>query len=294
MGVIDTAWRILFLGLVPASLYAPLATGLVLVYRSSGVLNFAQGAFAFVGGYLFYAASSSAGLPFIVSLIVALAASFILGLAVQGALIRPILGASPVVVVMVTIALQSILEAAIFLIFGTSQQFLKAPFSGHVVHTFGGVDISLLDLVIVVVSGLVLVALAIALRYARVGVAIRAVADSPALAGTWGYNANRLIALTWGIAFALAAMSGIAYALRTALDSSTLALGTLIFPAVIIGGLDSLAGAIVGSIILGVVNEAVTMYLGGQWADFVLYSALIVVLCVRPYGLFGTRAVERL
>jgi branched-chain amino acid transport system permease protein len=294
VGVIDAVWRIGFLALVPASLYAPLATGLVLVYRSSGVLNFAQGAFAFVGAYLFYAASNAAGLPFVVSVSVALSASFVLGLMIQGALIRPILGASPVVVVMVTIALQSILEAAIFLIFGTGQQFLNAPFGNDTVHTFGGVSISLLDLVIVGVTVVVLVVLAVVLRYARVGVAIRAVADSPLLAGTWGYNANRLIALTWGIAFALAAMAGIANALRTALDSSTLVLGTLIFPAVIIGGMDSLVGAIVGSIILGVINEAVTIYIGSDWANFVLYAALIVALCVRPYGLFGTPGVERL
>jgi branched-chain amino acid transport system permease protein len=294
VGVIDTVWQILFLGLVPASLYAPLATGLVLVYRSSGVLNFAQGAFAFVGAYLFYAAADSAGLPFGVSVIIALAASFVIGLLIQGLLIRPILGASPVIVVMVTIALQSILEAAIFLIFGTSQQFLNAPLAGHTVHIFGGVDISLLDLVIVVVTVVVLVGLTLALRFARTGVAIRAVADSPLLAGTWGYNANRLIALTWGVAFALAAMAGIANAMRTALDSSTLVLGTLIFPAVIIGGMDSLGGAIVGSLILGITNEAVTLEIGSQWANFVVYAALILVLCVRPYGLFGTPGAERL
>lgn len=294
MVVLQAIWRVVLLGLITGSLYAPVSAGLVILYRSSGVLNFAQGAFAFMGAYFFYLTGSTLGLPFIPAAILALIASGGCGVALHWLLVRPIIGQRPVVVVMVTIALGSVIEAVVFLVWGTTQRFLHHPFGSSSVRVPGNVTLSKLDIAIFVTVLVILVALALVLKYTRVGMSIRAVSDSPLLAGYYGRNSGRVIGLTWGISFALSSVAGIAYAVRSVLDSGVLDLGTLVFPAVIIGGMDSLAGAAIGSVVLGVVTSAASIYLGGQWSDFVVYIGLLVVLAIRPYGIFGTRELARL
>jgi branched-chain amino acid transport system permease protein len=281
-------------GLVPASIYAPIACGMVMVYRSSRVLNFAQGGFALVGAYLFYWLSGLLHLPFWVGIVGALVLAFGIGAGLHWVVVRPVIGKGPVVSVMLTIALASVLQAVVFLVFGTDQRFLTNPVGNGVVRIPGVVTLSTLDVTIVLTTAVVLGVLWLLLSKTRIGISIRSVSDSPLLAGYWGRNASALVGLTWAVSFALSALAGVAYGLRSDLDSGVLDLGTLIFPAVIIGGMDSLGGAILGSLLLGIAIQAVTVYLGGQWSDFVVYAALLVVLTWKPFGLFGTRELTRL
>ncbi len=265
-----------------------------MVYSSSGVLNFAQGAFAFVGAYVFFYLSQMLGLPFLAAFAVAIVATFLLGRAINWLLVRPVIGQSPVVVVMMTIGLSSALEAVVLLIFGPSQRFLVEPFGRSTVRIPGGVVMTWFDLIVVIFIAVTLGTLALLLKYTRAGLSIRAVSDSALLAGYWRTNSSRVVGLTWGIAFALSTVAGVAYALRTTLDTSALSLGALVFPAIIIGGMDSLVGAIVGALLLGIGSEAITLYIGGQWSDFTIYATALAVLVIRPYGLFGKREVVRL
>lgn len=281
-------------GLVPASIYAPIACGVVIVYRSSRVLNFAQGGFALVGAYVFYWLSGMLRWPFTASIIGALVLAFGIGAGLHWLVVRPVIGRGPVVSVMLTIALASVLQAAVFLSFGTDQRFLANPAGKRVVRIPGVTTLSTLDVSIIVTTVVVLSVLWLLLTRTRLGISIRSVSDSPLLAGYWGRNASMLVGLTWAVSFALSALAGIAYGLRSDLDSGVLDLGTLIFPAVIIGGMDSLGGAVLGSLLLGVSIQAVTVYLGGQWSEFVVYAALLVILTWKPFGLFGTMELTRL
>jgi branched-chain amino acid transport system permease protein len=292
--VISTLPGIIVGGLVPASIYAPIACGVVIVYRSSRVLNFAQGGFALVGAYLFYWLANLLHLPFAIGIIGALVLAFGVGALLHFLVVRPVIGRGPVVSVMLTIALASVLQAIVFLIFGTDQQFLHNPVGSGVVRIPGVITLSTLDVSIVVTTAVLLTVLWLVLSRTRLGISIRSVSDSPLLAGYWGRNASMLVGLTWAVSFALSALAGVAYGLRSDLDSGVLDLGTLIFPAVIIGGMDSLGGAIIGSLLLGIAIQAVTVYLGGQWSNFVVYAALLVVLTWKPFGLFGTRELTRL
>ena len=294
MNVLTDIWRIVVLGIIAGGLYAPVSAGLVIVYRSSMLLNFAQGALCFVGGYMYYLCANKIGMPAAAAVPAALVIAAVLGLVIYFLVVSPVVGRGPIIAIMLTIGLSSALEAGIFLIFGSDQQYVTDPFSSKGVRLPGDVVVTPLDLAVVLTSVVILLALAGVLRYTRFGMAIRAVSDSPLLAGYWGQNSNRVIAWTWALSSALSALAGIGYAMNSVLDSGILTLGTLVFPAVILGGMDSLGGAIIGSLLLGLAMQSTTLYLGAQWSDFVVYGALMLLLLVRPYGFFGTREVARL
>lgn len=294
MNVLTDIWRIVVLGVIAGGIYAPVSAGLVIVYRSSRLLNFAQGALCFTGGYAYYLCADRIGMPVGAAVPAALAIAAGLGLLIYYLLVSPVVGRGPIIAIMVTIALSSVLEAAVFLLFGSGQQYVQNPFSSRGVRLPGNVVVTPLDLAIVIGSVVILTALAAVLRFTPFGIAVRAVSDSPLLAGYWGQNSNRVIAWTWALSSALSAIAGMAYAMNSVLDSGMLGLGTLVFPAVILGGMDSLGGAILGSLVLGLAVQSTTLYLGAQWTDFIVYGALMLLLLVRPYGLFGTREVVRL
>jgi branched-chain amino acid transport system permease protein len=281
VNVLTDIWRIVVLGIIAGGLYAPVSAGLVIVYRSSMLLNFAQGALCFVGGYMYYLCANRIGMPPAAAVPAALVIAAVLGLVIYFLVVSPVVGRGPIIAIMLTIGLSSALEAAIFLIFGSDQQYVTDPFSSKGVRLPGDVVVTPLDLAVVLTSVVILLALAAVLRWTRFGMAIRAVS-------------NRVIAWTWALSSALSALAGIGYAMNSVLDSGMLTLGTLVFPAVILGGMDSLGGAIIGSLLLGLAMQSTTLYLGAQWSDFVVYGALMLLLLVRPYGFFGTREVARL
>ncbi len=293
--MVITLWRIVLEGLIPASLYAPIACGLVIVYRSSRVLNFAQGVFSFVGAYVFFWFASELHLNVIVSFLFTFIGVFALGVILYYVLLRPLLSRGPIVVVMVTIALTSVLEAVILILFGSSTNYINnlVP-QNHPVTLPGGVVFSDVEAGTIVASAIAILVLILFLKYSNAGRVIKAVSDSPTLAAYWGYNSARLVSFTWGISFFLSALAGIGYALSSSLDSGILSLGTIVFPVVLIGGMDSLGGALIGAVLFGIMNQGVTVYFGGQWPDFVGYASLIVILIIRPFGLFGTKEMVRL
>ncbi len=290
-----TLWQILLEGLIPAALYAPIACGLVIVYRSSRVLNFAQGVFCFVGAYVFFWFAEDLHLDLMLSLLLTFVGVFVLGVCLYYLLLRPLLSRGPIVVVMVTIALTSVLEAAILMLFGSSTDYINDLVPQHRALSLpGGVVFSVIQVATIVASAVVILTLILFLKYSNAGRTIKAVSDSPTLAAYWGYNSARLVSFTWGISFFLSTLAGVAYALSSSLDSGILVLGTIVFPVVLIGGMDSLGGALIGALLFGIMNQGVTVYFGGQWPDFVGYASLLIILTIRPFGLFGTKELARL
>ncbi len=276
------------------SLYALVAVGFVIVYRSTRVINFAQGLFALLGGYFFFSIADGLGLGFWVSLVLSLLLSLVFGAAVYGILLRPLVGQSPLILVMLTIALSIVFGAVILMVWGSGTRFLDVPIHGTL-HLLFGVTVTVLDATIFGVAVVLLLTFSLVLRFSRFGSAMRAAAENPLLAAYRGINVGAISAATWAIAMFGASLAGIAYGATSGLAPGIgNVLGFAAFPAIIIGGLDSVAGALVGALVLAEIQGYAVTYLGGKFSDVVGYGLLLIVLVVRPTGLFGTKEIARL
>lgn len=277
-----------------ASLYALIAVGFVIIYRSTHVINFAQGTLAALGGYIFYSFQSNIGMNFAAAMVAAVLASFVLGAVIYYMLLRPAKGATPLTLVMITIALNIVLSGLILLIWGGDQRFPEVPIHG----TFDllGATVFKINAVSFLIACVLLLIFWLMLKYAELGVAMRAVASSPTLASYRGLPIGRASAIAWGLALVGATFAGVAYGASAGLQpgSTAAVLGLAAFPAIILGGLDSIPGALLGALILAEAQGLAIVYLGGRYGDVVGYVLLLLVLVLRPQGIFGAKEVVRL
>jgi branched-chain amino acid transport system permease protein len=281
--------------LVLGSLYALVGIGFVILYRATGVVNFAQGSFMVLGGYIFYALVQTYQLPLVVALLCTVAGMGLSGAAIYMSLLRRMVGAEPFVLVIASLGLSVVIETIVVLIWGPNIKTLPELVPVTPLLSVGGVNVSALDIFSVGIAVTIIVALELGLQHTRLGVQMRAVADAPLLASLTRINVHTMSAIAWGIAALCAGVAGVAYALRTSLDPVGLqALGLVAFPAVLLGGLDSMRGALIGGVLLAVTQNLAILKLGGDWSDVVAYLVLLVVLLVRPFGLFGSRQIVRL
>lgn len=280
--------------LVTASLYALVGVGFVIVYRSTRVLNFAQGLMALIGGYVCYSIFNGAGMGFWPSVLLSLVVAAALGAAIYAIVLRPLIGQSPLLLVMLTIALSTVLGAIALIAWGANTDFLPNPYSANVTLP-GNLHLTEFDLGTIVVTFVLISAFALLLRRSQFGAAMRASAELPVLASHRGIRVGLIAASTWAIAMVGASLAGIAYGATNGLspDAGEL-LGFAAFPAIVLGGIDSVAGALVGAVVLAEVQGYAITYLGGQYGDVVGYVILLIVLVIRPTGLFGSREVARL
>jgi branched-chain amino acid transport system permease protein len=280
-------------GLLSGGVLALIALGFVLVYKGTRVINFAMGEFMMIGAYLFWTANVFLKLPWWAALALTLAGIAALGALVERFVLRPLAGQPVISIVMATIGLGAVLH-------------------GVAEAVWGGANLSLpqllprtpLALGEILLPGQVLwsFALAVALiagftayfHRSRGGVSMRAAASDPVTAYAMGIDVRRTQRLTWMFAGVTGAVAGIIVASMTSLSPTlgTVALGVL--AVIILGGLDSIAGAIVAGLIVGWLESLTVAFIGGQARDLVPYLVVLVILMVRPYGLFGTRDIERL
>src|SRR5712692_3756479 len=275
-------------GIVVGSIYALVALGFVIIYKSSGVLNFAQGEFLLLGGYVFWALTEShAPWPWAAGLTVLF--SILLGLALERLILRPMIGEPIISVIMVTLGLSSLLRAIVLGAWGTDTRPYPALFSSEP-FMLGPVPISRGYLFSMMIAGALLLAFTLFFRYSRVGIAMRATAFSQEVAQSMGISVRRIFAVSWSIA-------AVVGALRGGVDGSLSVLGLKALPVVILGGLDSVAGAIVGGLVVGVLENLSGGYLdpifGGGVKEVAPFAALVLILMVKPYGLFGKVRIER-
>lgn len=289
--------QLLVTGIVVGMVYALAALGFVLVYKASRVINFAQGYFLALGAFGALAIAQLTHLPIALAVIASLAASLLLGLAVERTLLRPMIGKPVVGVIMLTIGLAAVLRGGILMIwgagnFGFPQLLPESPL------TLGPLVVSPVHLGALGISLVLLAAFAVFFRNTTLGVAMRAVADDQQAAQSLGVSVPRIFAASWAIAAGVAAMAGVVVASLNGLNADALSfIGLKVFPAVILGGLDSVPGAVVGGVAIGVLENLAGGYLdplvGGGTKEVAPFVVLVIALMLKPYGLFGTVEIER-
>ena len=288
--------QLLLNGLVVGSIYSLVALGFVIIFKSSGILNFAQGEFLLLGAYVFLAIAS-AHAPIGAALLLTFAFSAVLGIVLERLVLRPLIGEPIISVIMVTLGLSSVLRAIVQGIWGTDTRPLPSVFSLDPIQ-LGPLPIARGYLYSAGCVAVLLVVLTLFFKYARPGIAMRATADSQQVALSMGISVRRIFALSWSIAAVVSAVGGILLAtMRGGVDGSLAVLGLKVLPAVIVGGLDSIGGAILGGLLIGVLENLSGGYLdpvfGGGVKEVAPFVALVLILMVRPYGLFGKVRIER-
>ncbi|HLX08246.1 MAG TPA: branched-chain amino acid ABC transporter permease [Thermoanaerobaculia bacterium] len=284
-------------GLVVGSIYALVAMGFVIIYKATSVLNFAQGEFLLLGAYGSLVLLTRFHLPLYAAVLLTLALAAVLGLAIERLILRPLVGEPVISVIMVTLGLSSILRAVVQGIWGTDTRpfpevFPSAPLMLGQVPVSRAYAWSLGCVVVL------LVAFSLFFKYSRLGIAMRATAFSQQVALSMGISVRRMFALAWAIAAVVSAVGGILLgAVRTGVDQSLALIGLKVLPVVILGGLDSVPGAIAGGLLIGVLENLAGGYLdplcGGGVKEVAPFVILVAILMIKPYGLFGKVRIER-
>lgn len=293
--------QLVFQGIALGSQYALIALGFVVIYKATGVINFAQGGFVLVGAYLAYNFRQTWDLPFFVALVLAMVAGALLGAVVERVLLRRMVGEPVFAVLMITIGLLFVLEQTSTSVWGFDNLNLGDPWGIDTVEV-ADLNLAVADLWTIVLAGLAMAAFFAFFRYTATGVAMRATAIDQEAAVAQGIGAGRIFALAWGVSGAVAALGGITLAAGPAQLAPGISFVALAaFPAMILGGLDSPAGAVVGGVIIGVTQSLTAGYqpehaewLGTNFHIVMPYVVMILILLVRPYGIFGTREVRRI
>jgi branched-chain amino acid transport system permease protein len=288
----DTFIQLTVAGLSNGAILALAALGFVLIYKASGVINFAQGQFLLIGAYVVWALTVDAGLHWALAIAGAIGVAVVLGLLVERLILRPLIGEPTISVIMVTIGLAQVLGALVQIIWGTQPRAFPEFIPDDVVSIAGARtgENRLWALGLVVLA---LIAFAVFFQRSRYGIAMRAVADDQQAALTMGISVRRTFALAWALAGVSAVVGGMLVANLIGVSGDVSNIGLLVFPVVIVGGLDSVPGAVVGGALIGLLTAYTGGYLGGGLDAVIPYIALVAILLIKPYGLFGEVRIER-
>jgi branched-chain amino acid transport system permease protein len=278
-------------GLANGAVLALAALGFVLIYKATRVINFAQGELLLIGAYLFYTAFVLLRLPLLVAVVAGVVAATVLGVAVERVVLRPLIGEDPIAVIMVTIGLAAILRSTVQMFYGTTPRQMPRVLPTGSVDIAGG-PVPLNRLAVVVIAAVALAAFSAFFRWSRHGIAMRAVADDQQAALVQGISVRRMFALAWALAAVSALLGGVLLADITEVSQNLANFGLIVFPVVILGGLDSVPGTIVGGVVIGLLSQYAEGVSSGA-SQVVPYVALVLILLVRPYGLFGQVRIER-
>jgi branched-chain amino acid transport system permease protein len=288
----DVFLQLTFTGLSNGMIYALVAVGFVIIYKASDVINFAQGEFLLLGAYLAFAFIAQIGLPWSVGVAATLVTALAVGLLVERFVLRPLIGEPIISMIMVTIGLSSVLQSVVQGIWGSAPKVFPGFLPSKPIDVLGVTVTEDRLLTIGLAAGL-LALLTLFFRYTRDGIAMRAIADDQQAALSMGISIKRVLAVAWAMAAMAAAVGGIMVANLVGVSHDVSYVGLRVFPVVILGGLDSIPGAIVGGAIIGLLEAYTGGYIGQGLNLIVPFIALIIVLMVRPYGLFGKEIIER-
>jgi branched-chain amino acid transport system permease protein len=277
--------------LVLASIYALIACGYVLIYRVSRVLNLAHGELMMLGAYLLVATASGLASSPLVALVLALCLSLAVGGMVYAFLMRRMTGEMVLAAVLTTVALGILLRGVILLIWGATPKHPREMlgWENPVLILPGDARISLYAALLIGMTLLVYGAILAFMRFGRWGMRMRAAGQNPLLAAQRGINLHLVFALAWGLSTFTGSIAGMLIALDSGLDSTMVLIGLKAFPAALVGGLDSLVGALVGALIIAAVEVGVIRFVDPLLAEVVPFLVLIATLIVRPWGLLGTK-----
>jgi branched-chain amino acid transport system permease protein len=297
----DFDWQFTLLlitnGVMIGLMYTLIALGFVLVYKATDAINFAQGEFVMFAGFIAAAAAYFAGLSFWICASLAIAGMAAFGFGLERIVLRPLIGRPVIAVIMATIGIAAVLRGSATIAFGAGTRAINMPVGDDPI-VLGPIMFPPVELVGAVISLVSLAAFTWFFLRTRMGIAMRAVADSQQVAMAMGINVRRYFAFAWALAGVVSALAGLVWGAMIGVDNQLAVVGLKVFPVVILGGLDSIVGAVVGGLIVGVVENLAAGYLdpyvGGGTKDFAPYVLMILALMIRPYGIFGRRIIERI
>ena len=284
-------------GLGAGSVYALLAIGFVIIYKSMRVISFAQPALMLAGAVL--VSYLVLGLPFLLAVPLAAAVVALLGVAVERTALRPMIGKPVFVISIITLGVDVVIRVVVNSYIGLDVRQIGDPWGLRTVSLLG-VDVQQRYLIMFGTTMVLVGLLYLFFRYSRMGLAMRATAFDQEVALSQGISVGTVFALSWAIAGALAAFAGVMVSMGGSIDQQLWIIALKALPVIILGGLDSIGGAVLAGLLVGVAESLVGTYgsrispvLGGEFAQVTPYIVMLLVLLVRPYGLFGTREVER-
>lgn len=293
----DILAQLIVSGIAVGGIYALIALGFVLIYKATSIINFATGEFMMIGAYIFYTCMVCVGWPAIPAFLVVMACAAFLGFLIERLVLRHMLGQPTISIVMVTIGISAVLTGLAEIVWGSD--FRSFP------SIFPRAPIIIWEVVLrsKIFYGFILASVAVALfaivfKYAKVGVAMRATAFDQTASFSMGINVKSMFTLSWALGALAACLGGVLIGNIGGVQPTLGHIGLKVFPVVILGGLDSIGGAVLGGVIVGIVENLAGGYLdpyfGGGVKDIAPFVVLVLILLVRPYGLFGKEEIERL
>jgi len=281
-------------GIAQGCIYGLIALGFVLIYKATETVSFAQGDLMMLGAFGGLAGMTMLGFPFWLAVPAAIAAMALFGVLTERVVIRPILGQPAFSIVMLTIGIGYVARGLITMLpsIGTDTHTLPVPYR-NVTWNAGGLILSAEHMVVIVVTALLCLGLFAMFRYSKLGIAMQASSQNQLAAYYMGIPVKRLNGLVWGLAAAVAAIAGLLLAPITFVHANMGFIGLKAFPAAVVGGFGSLPGAIVGGLIIGIVESLSGFYLPEGFKDIAAYVVVLIMLMVKPNGLFGDKLTKK-
>ena len=293
-------FEVLIGGLLAGVMYSLVALGFVLIYKASGVFNFAQGGMVFFAALTFVGLQEKTGMPFWLVLILTLAVMVLLGVLIERVVLRPLVNQPQITLFMATIGLAFFIEGLAQIIWGTDVRRLDLGLQdepiGVLMDRFG-ILVSKFDLTAALVAGILVAVLAVFFNKTRIGRALRAVADDHQAALAVGIPLKQIWAIVWSVAGFVALVAGLLWGARNGVQFALTFVALKALPVLILGGFESSLGAIVGGLIIGAAEKLAEVYLGpmigGGIEGWFAYMLALLFLLVRPEGLFGEKHIDR-
>ena len=280
-------WQLLVSGISQGCVYGLIALGFVLIYKATEMVNFAQGDIMMFGAFIAYTLIDVLQWPFVLGVVVTLLVMAVLGVLLERIFLRPMIGEPPFATLMLTIGLSFLIRAIAGGIWGSDPRSISTPYAGEV-FVVGSLVVGYENIAIVVGTGVLCLGLFLFFRYAKIGIAMQATSENQLAAYYVGIPVKRVYSLVWAIAAVIAAVAGILIAPVALVDPQLGFIGIKAFAAAIVGGFGSLPGAIIGGLLVGVSEQFAGLYLPPGFADTTAYIILLLVLLVRPEGIFST------
>ena len=283
-------------GIAVGCLYALIALGFVLIIKATDILNFAHGEIIMISSLLCYFLMAKYHFSFLSASLITVLIAALLGVLTERVVLRPMLGEPIFAVVMITIGLSIFLRSLAGIIFGHDNYVFPSPFPKEPMN-LAGITLSMTQIWVMISTALLVLIFFIFFKYSRMGLAMRGTANNQETALLMGISTKRVFAMVWGIAFVTAAIAGIFLANVMVVNIGLTFTAISAFPAIILGGLESIPGAIIGGLAIGVIENLAGGYLdqmiGGGVKDVTPFVVLFLMLMFKPYGLFGKKEIER-
>jgi len=286
--------QLLIQGLSVGFLYALAALGFVMIFKSSSVLNFAHGELLAIGAFLFLVLSTWLNLPIWIAFLMTLCGSFAMGFIIERLFLRPLIGEALIEVIMLTVGLAAMFKGLMLFLFGGNLFNYPDFLPKGLTLQWGSITIPPVYVSSFIIGIIFLSIFGLFFKYSSQGIYMRSVADNQTAALSLGVHVRRVFALSWAIAALVCAISGIILGIMNGINVHDIsAMGLKVFPVVILGGLESIGGAIIGGLIIGLLETFTGGYISTSLKEVVPYLALVLILLVKPYGLFGLVEIER-